>query len=58
MNRKRIFNEVQDVLTSYCEGCFVYSHHRKELGRNNAHKFCITNCTVGQKLKTIGKKLS
>ncbi|WP_420849628.1 zinc-finger domain-containing protein [Peribacillus tepidiphilus] len=58
MKRKEIFNEVEEVLSSYCKDCFVYSHFRKEFGRAYAHKFCITKCTVGEKLQQIGSKLT
>jgi hypothetical protein len=57
MDRKIIFSEVEQVLTDYCKDCFVYSTLRKENGRNVAHKFCIKQCTVGEKLKDIGTKL-
>ncbi|PLT28397.1 zinc-finger domain-containing protein [Peribacillus deserti] len=58
MDRKQIFSEVDEILESYCAGCFLKSHHRKEKGKAFAHKFCISQCTVGEKLKEAGRKLS
>ncbi|WP_407642047.1 zinc-finger domain-containing protein [Cytobacillus massiliigabonensis] len=58
LKRKQIFNEVEELLNNYCNGCFLYKHHRSDKGRLYAHKFCITKCTVGEKIKEIGSKLS
>jgi hypothetical protein len=58
MNRKEIYNEVEMIMHYYCEDCFLYKQNRKEKGRNYAHRFCITQCTVGEKIKQCGKKLS
>ncbi|MGE7759533.1 zinc-finger domain-containing protein [Peribacillus sp. NPDC097895] len=58
MNRKRIYEEVEDVLASFCQDCFLRKHFRKEKGRSYAHQFCISECTVGEKLKQLGNELS
>ncbi|MFL6561863.1 MAG: zinc-finger domain-containing protein, partial [Bacillus sp. (in: firmicutes)] len=39
-------------------GCFLHQHLKKEDGRRAAHRFCITQCTVGEQLQEYGKKLS
>lgn len=57
MERKNIYREVNEML-AFCEDCFVQKHFRKEKGRAFAHQFCLSNCTVGQKLKKVGKKLT
>ncbi|RFU65479.1 zinc-finger domain-containing protein [Peribacillus glennii] len=57
-NRKVIYSELETVLEDYCKDCFLYSTLRKEKGRNCAHKFCISQCTVGQKIRTIGSQLT
>ncbi|WP_409301275.1 zinc-finger domain-containing protein [Peribacillus sp. SCS-155] len=57
MDRKLILTEVEQVLEEYCKDCFVYSTLRKENGRSFAHKFCIRQCTVGERIKEIGMKL-
>ncbi|MBY6051501.1 zinc-finger domain-containing protein [Cytobacillus firmus] len=58
MSRKEIINEVEELMTSYCKDCFLHKHHKDEKGRRYAHRFCITECTVGVKIKSIGSKLS
>ncbi|WP_367659452.1 zinc-finger domain-containing protein [Cytobacillus gottheilii] len=44
-------------METYCKGCFLHQHHKEEKGRRFAHRFCITQCTVGKKIKSIGKEL-
>ncbi|WP_026694885.1 zinc-finger domain-containing protein [Peribacillus kribbensis] len=58
MDRKKIYTEVDEILDSYCEGCFLKTFHRKEKGKAYAHKFCISKCTVGEELRNYGKKLA
>lgn len=57
MDRKGIFREVEEILNQYCNGCFLYRQNRKDKGRTYAHKFCITSCTVGEKIRQCGDKL-
>ncbi|PLT34930.1 zinc-finger domain-containing protein [Bacillus sp. V5-8f] len=57
-NRKDIYSELETILEDYCKGCFLYSTIRKEKGRSTAHKFCISQCTVGEKIRTIGSQLT
>ncbi|WP_409298181.1 zinc-finger domain-containing protein [Peribacillus sp. SCS-26] len=57
MTRKDICSEVDTMLEDYCKDCFLKAHHRKEKGRTFAHKFCISQCTVGEKLKELGDRL-
>jgi len=57
MNRKKIYEEVEEML-SFCDGCFVQKHFRKEKGRTFAHQFCLSQCTVGEKLKKLGQELT
>ncbi|MCS0824863.1 zinc-finger domain-containing protein [Cytobacillus firmus] len=58
MNRKDIYNEVEAIMDYYCTECFLYKNNRQEKGRNYAHRFCITKCTVGETIKQHGQKLS
>ncbi|GIN60828.1 hypothetical protein J27TS8_08210 [Robertmurraya siralis] len=57
MKRKDVLIEVEELLSSYCKDCFLHKYHKKEIGRTYAHRFCITQCTVGEKIKTVGKQL-
>ncbi len=58
LDRKQLFAEVEGVLQTYCEGCLIKATFRKEHGKAYAHKFCITKCTVGERLKKYGEQLS
>ncbi|MGJ7921846.1 zinc-finger domain-containing protein [Neobacillus sp. LXY-4] len=58
MTRKQLFSEVEQLMNRYCSGCFLYEHLKNEKGRRGAHRFCISQCTVGEKIKSYGKKLS
>ncbi|MBB6444627.1 zinc-finger domain-containing protein [Bacillus benzoevorans] len=58
MDRKDIYNEVEGILNQYCNGCFLYKQNRKDKGRAYAHKFCISACTVGEKIRMCGEKLT
>jgi hypothetical protein len=57
MDRKKIYAEVEEIL-NFCEDCFLQKHFRKEKGRTFAHQFCLSQCTVGEKLKQLGKELT
>ncbi|MFS0863308.1 zinc-finger domain-containing protein [Fredinandcohnia sp. 179-A 10B2 NHS] len=58
MERRKLITEVGEMLDTYCQDCFVKEYFRKENGKRFAQTFCIKNCTVGQKLKEYGKRLS
>ena len=57
MKRKQIYEELEEIL-SFCEGCFLQKHFRKQNGRTFAHQFCLSQCTVGEKLKQLGNELT
>jgi hypothetical protein len=58
MAKKELFETVQIIMEQYCEGCFLHQHVKKESGKRAAHRFCISECTVGEKLRELGKRLS
>ena len=58
LNRREIMSRVESLMVQYCEGCFLHQHLKKEGGRRLAHRFCITQCTVGEQLKEYGEKLT
>ncbi|WP_081707555.1 zinc-finger domain-containing protein [Bacillus massiliigorillae] len=62
MNRKQerkiVLQQIEETLTLYCNGCFLYNHHKKDYGRTYAHKYCLSSCTVGERLKDFGQKLN
>lgn len=50
--------ELDHLLKTYCDGCFVFSTFKKENGRRSAHRFCINKCTVGLQIQKIGERLT
>lgn len=58
VNRMEALLKVDQLLTRYCTGCFLYKHHRKEMSRSYAHRFCISSCTVGKQVKKYGDELA
>lgn len=57
-NRQELLDEIDRILKTYCEGCFLFQQFKNDHGRRYAHSFCIHQCTVGMKLKEIGQKLT
>ncbi|EDL63600.1 zinc-finger domain-containing protein [Bacillus sp. SG-1] len=57
MERIQVIGKLDEILGTYCEGCLLKAHFRKEYGKNYAHRFCIEKCTVGQKVKELGRHL-
>jgi len=58
MERKLILEEIDNLIKNYCDGCFVYKHFRKDHSQKFAQSFCINKCTVGEKIKDMGKQLT
>jgi hypothetical protein len=58
MLRKEVLAEVEELISTYCHGCFLKKQLKKDHGKRYAHRFCISKCTVGEKLQTYGEKLS
>ncbi len=58
MKRKQVVEKVDELIDTYCSECFLKSHFRKEHGKTYAHRFCIEQCTVGEKIRYIGEKLT
>lgn len=58
IERKRLIQEAESLMEQYCDGCFLYKTLRSEKGRRIAHKFCIDQCTIGEKLKEYGNQLN
>ncbi|MBU9674786.1 zinc-finger domain-containing protein [Planococcus sp. CP5-4] len=58
MKKVSIINEIDEILNTYCEGCFVKAQLRKDEGKTAAHRFCISECTVGTQLQFLGQELN
>ena len=58
VSRREMIEMVDSLMDQYCMGCFLKQFLKQEGGKRSAHRFCITQCTVGENLKEFGKKLS
>lgn len=58
VDKSSIVNGIDEILTTYCDGCFVRAQLRKDQGKTAAHRFCISNCTVGTQLQFLGNELN
>lgn len=54
---QQITNEIDRLLSVYCEECPIKYDLRSRQGKTAAHQFCISGCSVGKQLKEIGQKL-
>lgn len=58
MDKTIFMNEIDHIIDTYCEGCFLKRVLIKDKGKAGAHKFCITKCTIGDQLKFLGKEMN
>lgn len=58
MDKLTVMQEIDDVLDTYCEGCFIKRQQSKEFGKTGAHQFCISICTIGDQLKFLGNEMN
>ncbi|WP_339250067.1 zinc-finger domain-containing protein [Sporosarcina sp. FSL W8-0480] len=58
MDKLTIMNEINEVLDTYCEGCFVKRQQVKDIGKTSAHQFCIRTCTIGEQLQFLGNEMN
>lgn len=58
MDKTIVMSDINQILDSYCEGCFLKKQLAKDNGKTNAHKFCISGCTVGEQLRFLGNEMN
>ncbi|KAB7672986.1 zinc-finger domain-containing protein [Bacillus sp. B1-b2] len=58
MERKKLIHEADELMKDYCNDCFLYKQNKEDIGKRNAHRFCISQCTVGIKLREYGERLT
>ncbi|KIL44148.1 zinc-finger domain-containing protein [Jeotgalibacillus soli] len=58
MERRKVIDEVEELLNTYCKDCLVKKQLRADYGKTHAHSFCIQQCTVGEKIQKYGKYLA
>ncbi|GEN83659.1 zinc-finger domain-containing protein [Sporosarcina luteola] len=58
MDKLTVMNEINEVLDTYCEGCFVKRQLVSDIGKTGAHHFCIRTCTIGEQLRFLGSEMN
>lgn len=49
--------KINQLEEKYCHGCLLKKLNREEGTRASAHKFCITECSVGLEIRSHGNQL-
>ncbi|WP_257350439.1 zinc-finger domain-containing protein [Pseudalkalibacillus decolorationis] len=57
MERRVVTEEIEWTLNTYCRDCFVRDAFRKDYGKKYAQRFCNRDCSIGQRLQTLGVAL-
>lgn len=57
MERKQLIREIDEMTDTYCEGCLVKQSLTKERSKTNAHRFCITQCSIGLRIQRMGEAM-
>ncbi|MFB1080876.1 zinc-finger domain-containing protein [Jeotgalibacillus sp. JSM ZJ347] len=58
MEKQMAISAVDELMNTYCNACPIKKQLRSEKGKISAHKFCISECSVGLKIQAIGRLLS
>ncbi|GKV55388.1 MULTISPECIES: zinc-finger domain-containing protein [unclassified Sporosarcina] len=58
MNKLTVMTEINEMLDTYCEGCFIKKQLAKDCGKTGAHQFCIQTCTIGEQLRFLGNEMN
>lgn len=58
MNKTSVIHDINELLDTYCEGCYVKKQLVKERGKTGAHQFCISQCTIGEQLQFLGQEIN
>jgi len=58
MDKAIIMNDINGILDTYCEDCFLKTQLSKDKGKSGSHKFCITTCTIGEQLQFLGQEMN
>ena len=58
LNKLSVISEIDNLLETYCNGCFLKKELKANGGKTLAHRFCISSCTVGEQLQFLGNELN
>ncbi|MCP1144349.1 zinc-finger domain-containing protein [Lysinibacillus endophyticus] len=57
MNKSTVIKDIDELTDTYCNDCPIKKDLRNKIGKSNAHRFCIEQCSVGEKLQFLGQEL-
>ncbi|HLR11399.1 MAG TPA: zinc-finger domain-containing protein [Sporosarcina sp.] len=57
MEKETIIEEIDEMMDTYCTHCLVKQALSKERGKKGAHRFCIEQCTIGEKIQWMGREM-
>jgi hypothetical protein len=53
----KTLDRINQLETRYCKECLIKKIKRNEESRTEAHKFCITQCSIGLRIRSHGNQL-
>lgn len=53
----KTLEKINQLERRYCKDCLIKKIKRDEESRTQAHKFCITECSIGLKIRSHGNQL-
>lgn len=57
MNKNTVMKDIDALTDTYCNDCPIRRDLRETRGKAGAHRFCIEQCSVGEKLQFLGQEL-
>ncbi len=58
INRVEIMGEIDEIMDKYCNDCLLKKALNQERGKTAAHRFCISECTIGDQLRFLGNEMN
>ncbi|CAM4151826.1 zinc-finger domain-containing protein [Lacicoccus alkaliphilus] len=55
--KEKTLLKINQLEEKYCHGCLLKKMNREQGTRTSAHKFCITECSVGLRIRSHGNQL-
>ncbi|HJE19678.1 zinc-finger domain-containing protein [Aliicoccus persicus] len=56
--REYAITQINKLEQRYCKNCLIKQTLRREKSKTEAHQFCISECSVGQKIQKYGNQLN
>jgi len=58
MYKSIIINEIDQVISIYCDGCVLKKQLTNIIGKTASHQICISNCPIGEQLQFLGGEMN